>query len=303
VRRIVLLSLVACQPPAARQPPLVEQETLVDLVGSWRWLQRSEQDGAVVIEDEQWRLRPTPTAQLAGSYLRTVEVRSTATLGFPCNQRPWYRQRALIDVIVEGDGASGYVARETGYTPEPSPCDHGFRHVTTYAVRPRGNRMELSWDGGAQTLWHVDSVSDAITQPWAAPPPSPTGAWRWQTHAYDDDGNVRAEAEWWDITRRTESRIDATYRRRVTVRSPGDATIACAGAPAWSFDDAYVLDGDREDGHWHFVERAVDAGRHPCLRATPQRTLDEATGEQIGEFLVLEWRGKRRQVLYRPYPE
>ena len=39
---------------------------------------------------------------------------------------------------------------------------------------------------------------------------------------------------------------------------------------------------------------------NPCLRATARRTLDEATAEQIGDFLVLEWRGKRREILYRP---
>jgi hypothetical protein len=31
--------------------------------------------------------------------------------------------------------------------------------------------------------------------------------------------------------------------------------------------------------------------------------MDEATAEQLGSYLVLEWRGKRRQVLYRPEAE
>src|SRR5207245_11626703 len=118
--------------------------------------------------------------------------------------------------------------------------------------------------------------------------------------SYDDDGNLRDESEWWQITRRSDTRLDATYRRRVTVRSPNGDAIACAGQPAWSFDDAYVLDGQREEEHWHFHELAVEPGDHPCLRVTPHRTLDEATAEQIGDFLVLEWRGKRRQILYRP---
>ncbi len=86
----------------------------------------------------------------------------------------------------------------------------------------------------------------------------------------------------------------------MTVRSPDGAPIACAGAPVWSFDDAYVLDGQREEEHWHFYERAADPAEHPCLAATPRRSLDEATAEQIGDYLVLEWRGKRHQVLYRP---
>ena len=112
--------------------------------------------------------------------------------------------------------------------------------------------------------------------------------------------NLRDESEWWELTRRSADRIDATYRRRVTVRSPDGSNIACAGAPSWTFDDAYVLDGQREEEHWHFYELAADPGSHPCLAPTPKRSLDEATAEQIGDSLVLEWRGKRHQVLYRP---
>ena len=61
-----------------------------------------------------------------------------------------------------------------------------------------------------------------------------------------------------------------------------------------------ALAASEEEEHWHFYELAVEPGDHPCLRATPKRALDEATAEQIGDFLVLEWRGKRRQILYRP---
>jgi hypothetical protein len=128
----------------------------------------------------------------------------------------------------------------------------------------------------------------------------PIGPWRWDATSYDDDGNVRDESEWWEITRRTDTRLDITYRRRVTVRSPDGSTIACANAPFWTFDDAYVLDGQKEEEHWHFYEKAVEPGDHPCLRATPKRSLDEATAEQIGDYFILEWRGKRHQILYRP---
>jgi hypothetical protein len=47
-------------------------------------------------------------------------------------------------------------------------------------------------------------------------------------------------------------------------------------------------------------ETAVSAGDHACLRARRARSLDSATLEVRGDFLVLEWRGKRRQVLHRP---
>lgn len=297
--------VVACQPPstgtpATRPAPPAQQYTLLDLVGGWRWLHRVDEADTVRVEDERWQLVPDRAAptRLVGRYLRTVEVRSTNGVPFHCNQRPWYVQRAVFDVVAEIAGDS-FVVRETAYQAEPSPCDHGFRHMSSYRALPNGNRLVLRWDSGTQTLWHIDDAVAALPE-LPLQRTEPVGPWRWQSSSYDDDGNVRDEAEWWEITRRTDTRIDATYRRRVTVRNPAGTPIACAAAPSWSFDDAYVLHGQKEEEHWHLYERAVEPGDHPCLRTTPRRTIDEATAEQIGDFLVLEWRGKRRQVLYRP---
>ena len=44
-------------------------------------------------------------------------------------------------------------------------------------------------------------------------------------------------------------------------------------------------------------------GRSLPKPLTEQQTstiVDTRTAEQIGDFIVLEWRGKRRQILYRP---
>jgi len=299
------LGLAACQPPATgssktRRPPPARQLTLVELVGGWRWIHRTTEGGTTRIEDEVWRFRPGPVpTRLAGRYVRTVDVRSDDRIPFRCNQRPAYRQRAVFDVEVELT-AAGFAIRELAYRTEPSPCDHDFRKLGTYTAQLGGERLALTWDGGSQTLWRLDdAVTDLAEDPWPATPKI-EGAWRWDLTSFDDEGNVHDESEWWEITRRSETRLDATYRRRVTVRSPDGAPIACAGAPSWTFDDAYVLDGQREEEHWHFYERAAEPGDHPCLRVTPRRNLDEATAEQRGDYLVFEWRGKRRQVLYRP---
>ncbi len=293
----------ACQPPATptTRPAPPRTRLITDLVGGWRWQLRTQEAGTTRIETETWRLRPAPgiPTQLAGRYLRDVEVRSDDRVPFGCNQRPWYRQRAVYDVTVEPTG-TGYTVRETDYHTEPSPCDHGFRHLGAYTGQAEGERLVLRWDGGSQTLWQVDSdFTDLPVSPWSAAPEI-VGPWRWDATAYDDSGNLRDEREWWEITQRTPTRLDATYRRRVTVRSPDGAIIPCAGAASWSFDDAYVIDGQREEEHWHLYELAAEPGQHPCLAATPQRSLDDATAEQIGDHLVLEWRGKRRQVIYRP---
>jgi hypothetical protein len=302
---LLVVAASACQPPAtppaARPAPLARQYTVLDLAGTWQWMLRTEEAGTSRVEQETWHLRPDPAepTHLVGNYVRTVEVRSLDRVPFQCNQRPWYRQRALYDVTADVDAKGAFHLHETSYTTEPSPCDHGFRHVGDYTALPHGGRLTLRWGDGSQTLWKTDAATQAVAEaPWPQTF-DPTGPWRWDVTSYDDDGNVRDETEWWQITRRTDTRLDATYRRRVTVRSPDGQPIACAGAPSWTFDDAYVLDGQKEEEHWHFYELAVEPGDHPCLRATPKRTLDEATAEQIGDFFILEWRGKRREILYR----
>ncbi len=304
-RSLVLVALAACQLPGrpitTHAAPPAQQYTLLDVIGGWRWLLRTDEAGTSRVEDEVWRFRHTPGAptRLVGRYVRTVEVRSKDRTPFQCNQRLWYRQRALYDVVAEITD-SGFAVHETGYTTEPGPCDHGFRHLGDYTLALAGSHVELSWPSGTQTLTQIDDKDSELP---AAPWPAATtlaGAWRWDATSYDDDNNIRDESEWWDITRRSPTAIDATYRRRVTIHSADGKPIPCANAPSWSFDDAYVLSGVREEEHWHFTELAAEPGDHACLRATPKRTLDEATAEQIGDNLVLEWRGKRRQVLYRP---
>lgn len=300
------LAIAGCQPPGAGTPttrpaPPPQTFTLMDIVGGWQWIHRATEQGTSRIEKETWRFRPTVingVSRLAGRYIRDVEVRSDDRVPFQCNQRPWYRQRAVFDVVVELAPA-GFVVRETEYRAEPSPCDHGFRHMADYEAELGGQRLWLRWGTGVQTLWRVDDeLAELPEDPWPSTPEI-TGAWRWDMTSFDDEGNVHDESEWWHVTRKDETHLHATYRRRVTVRSPDGSTITCAGAPSWTFDDAYILDARREEEHWRFYEVASEPGDHPCLRVTPRRSLDEATAEQLGDYLILEWRGKRRQVLHR----
>jgi hypothetical protein len=309
MKRFLIVAAVAacaCQPagsgaPTTRPAPPPRLRMVTDLVGGWRWLLRTSEADTTRVESETWRLQPTPgvPTQLSGRYLREVEVRSDDRVPFACNQRPWYRQRAVYDVTVI-PAPSGFAIHETDYRAEPSPCDHGFRRLGDYRGEADGERFALHWDGGDQVLWQTDSSVAALPDaPWP-PAPEVTGPWRWDATAHDDAGDLRDESEWWEITRRNDTELDLSYRRRVTVRSPDGSPIACAGGPSWSFDDGYLLDGEREEEHWHFHERGYSPGDHPCLAGYPRRVLDEATAEQLGDYLVLEWRGKRRQVLYRP---
>jgi hypothetical protein len=308
VKRVALVLIAACSQHGAGHPqtvPPAEQLGISELAGDWRWLYRTEERGTSRVEEELWRFRADPQQpfKLTGRYVRTVDVASIDHAVFQCNERSAYRQRALFDVTAELVG-NELVIKETGYQTEPSPCDHGFRHLAEYHAAPDPNRLALKWGqgeaSGTETLWHVGKTAPTLPDPpWPATF-APTGPWRWSATSVDAAGNIHDELEWWEISKRSDTALDATYRRRVTVRSPDGRPIACANAPSWTFDDAYVLDGQKEEDHWHFHELAVEPGDHPCLRATPTRTLDEATAEQIGDYLVLEWRGKRHQTLYRP---
>ncbi len=296
--------LAACPsrgtPPA--HPPGAPERTfaLTKFVGGWRWLHRTTEAGTTRIEEERWRFMPGPSpTQLTGRYLREVVVSSDDRKPFQCNQRTSYTQRAVFDLTVDVT-ETGYAVKETAVRTEPGPCDHGFRRLGEYEAAFAGSTLVLQWDGGTQTLLQIDARPDPLPRdPWPAEV-SLAGAWRWDASTYDREGNVQDETEWWYVTPRSDSTIDATYRRRVTVRSPDGSRIACANAASWTFDDSFVLDGQREEEHWHFHELAAEPGDHPCLTTSPVRALDEATVEQIGDALILEWRGKRRQVLLRP---
>ena len=297
---------VACQParstPATTRaaPSPLDTFGLRDLVGDWRWLYKTDEAGTARIEQEQWRFVPIDgdPDHLAGRYVRDVDVTSTDRIPFECNQRTRYRQRAAFDVIVDRD----FTIHEKSYVTEPSPCDHGFRHVGDYKVQIGSSRIVLAFDGGEQTLWRVADRTEPLADPPWPKDYDLAGTWRWQNTSIDDDGNLRDETEWWELVHRTDAVLDGTYRRRVTVRSSDGKPLPCAGAAQWTFDDAYVVEAERDEEHWHVHETAADPGDHACLRATPRRNLDEADAEQIGDYIVLEWRGKRRQVLYRPEP-
>lgn len=310
MRRCAVLTigaLASCTPPADN--PANNYLALSDLIGSWRWLLHgttpasTADDGtktgaASTVEDERWEFLPGPDpTDLVGRYVRTVDVRAADRIPFTCNQRLAYQQRAVFDLAASVNADGSFAIRETGYRVEPSPCDHGFRHVSAYAGHMTAGLLDLTWDGGSQTLRQTSTDTPApFADPWTTA--EPVGNWQWTATSRDESGHIHDETEQWQITRRGETQLDATYRRRVTVRSADGSNIACAHAPSWTFDDSYVLDAVREEEHWHFYERAVDAGVHPCLTST-QRALDEATAAQQGDYIVLEWRGKRRQVLYR----
>jgi hypothetical protein len=305
-----IASIASCHPPTPRPPGAPPARTpndtvaLARLYGTWEWRLEGDQPGVHKIEHERWRFDADPAAppdapRAIGAYDRDVEIRSTDGTPFVCDEDGSYHQRARFRLRAEAAGGVVTVT-ETGYDAEPSPCDHGFRRAGSYTAVTRGDRTTLRWDGGSQVLTRVADQPLPAAPPWPAARPTWNGPWTWTARTMDDDGNFRDEREDWQLAVGADSLASATYVRTVTITSVDDRPLTCSGTRRWTYVDRYVLDGHAENGLLTLTEVAVDAGTHPCLATSPRRALDGLTAELDGEYVVLEWRGKRRQVLHRP---
>jgi hypothetical protein len=282
------------------------------LIGEWRWVQLTEENGTRRTEDERWQFVPRPDATVAGRYLRDVTVQSTDGRVFDCNQAAEYRQRAVFELELAGD-----VIRELSYRTEASPCDHGFRKLGTYRVKVGEQQATLTWDGGEATLLRVGPPPGALAEPaWSGDRPTPTGAWTWNATWREPRGPRRAATETWAIaagtagtastastagTAGTAAVFTGTVTRTLETIDPDGATIPCAGADRWTETERITVELRRTGDLYRLRELEADAGAlHPCRATSPARVLDDATVEQRGDYLVIEWRGDRRQVLRRP---
>lgn len=235
---------------------------------------------------------------VTGRYRRDVIVISLDGTPFVCSQQAAYAQLAVFDVRVTAHHGE-LVIEETGYRTMASPCEPGFRKLGRYVATPDGDHaLALAWDGGTQTL-HA-------TEPYRAEavdlPPAPTtvaGAWRWSMRSRDEAGDVRDEDERWELAVGDDGTVGGTYERSVVVSSGNGKPLPCAGDLSYGYVDRYTVRGALSDDGLRFDEVAVDAGTHPCLKGTPERHLDSAAGVADGPYLVLTWRGQRRQVLHR----
>ena len=224
---------------------------------------------------------------------------STDSTPFGCDQQPRYRQRAQFDVVVTADAdASAFTVHETAVRTEPSPCDHGFRHLGDYRAALSGRRMVLTFDDGGrpgtETLHQVDDLVGPLPEPpWPARYDL-AGPWRWQSTVVDTDGNYRDETEWWEVpatprlTRPTGGASPCAARtahrwRARTRRAGRSTTRTCWPASA------------RRSTGTSTNSRSTPATTRACARR--RGGIDQGTAEQIGDYVVIEWRGKRRQVL------
>jgi hypothetical protein len=292
----------ACAEPVPLPEGAVPLDAIVtaqQMTGDWEWVHFEIEDGTLRREREHWSFGPTiDRRRLVGRYTRDVLVRSLDGVPFQCNQETRYRQRAeiFVEAVVVATGVS---IREISYRTDPGPCEHGLRELGSYIATIDGDELHVAWPGGDATL--TRAAREPTREPALAR--APAGRWTWNVTSWTRAGMVREEFEDWELAVGDDGMIGGTYVREVSEASPDRATIECAGAPTWGYVDRYLLRGkpleDGGDG-WRIEEVGVVAGQHPCLVATPKRTLDTATLVAEGEHVVLTWRGKRRQVLLRP---
>ncbi len=307
--------------------------------GHWQWSHISIQHGTRRAEREDWYFAaPSDNGnrdarEVRGIMHRTITVTSTDSVPFTCNQAHSYRLRsefhfagelianarasAVAEHVRTGRGDLEHLdlsLHETSYTTAPSPCDSGQRRLGHYRVAIENYRLIVTWPGGRQILRrpiHDGDNANSATNPAAAvvapPPPwrmpsrSLTGRWHWHTKRADRGrGLMRVEREQWTLNEGLGGQMNGTVLRTVTITAAD--TLACSGTRTYQYRDRYQLRGRRDGDRVTLSEIAVDPARHPCLPAEANaRHLDSAHGIVVGEYLVLLWRGQRRQVLSRDH--
>ena len=280
-RRVSLPSATTSREPA----PPADQYTVLDLAG----------DVAVAVAHRRGRHVARRAGNLApASRSSGADAASSATtcapsrsapldrVPFQCNQRPWYRQRALYDVTADVD--AGRVPRPRDRLhDEPSPCDHGFRHVGDYTALPHGKRLALHWDAARRRCGRPAARAARARAPW----PQTFESDRAVALGRDElrrrrqhprrDRMVADHASHRHAPRRHLSPPRDCPETRTVSRSPAPARRAGRSTTPTSS----TARRKRSTGASRARRRAR---RSPVPARHAKRTLDEATAEQIGGF-------------------
>jgi hypothetical protein len=310
---LVLLAVASCTPGSAAAPAgpagagaaaptdvrLRDRLILGRLIGTWRWVHQTRDLHTRRTEREQWWLVPAGDL-VVGRYLREVEVASVDGTPFRCNQDVRYLQRALFDVVVEPSPAGPQV-RETAVRTEASPCDHGFRRLGGYQAEVGTALTRLRWPDGEATLVRVGPAPAALPDPrWPGDAPTLAGRWRWSARSRDG-AHARDHAEAWDLRGDLMAGpIEGTVERVVTSRWPAGAAPRCAHGGVAVRRERVRVQGERAAGEVRLREVELLALSDDCPGPASGRVFEEAVLEQLGDHLLLQWRGARPQVLQRP---
>ncbi len=295
---IVLTVSFGCSGPAkTASRPSVATPPGPTIAGTWAWLHDGTIDDIRSTETETWTLT-VDGGKVSGHYDRLVVFESSTGVPFDCNQHIRYGLRTRY--AVEGTVVDGEITlSETSYEVTPSPCEQSHRKLKSYKalLSPDGDTLALLWTDGKQNLRRVPEGTVIEGAGPAVPESSTTGRWTWQTINLMADGTKRLEIESWYLIEQ-DGEIRGDYRRELTVSGEDGETIECAGEASYRYTDRFKVRGSRKADTLHIVELSAEHADHPC--AAPNRSFDEATGALYGDYIVLTWRGRRRQVLRRP---
>jgi hypothetical protein len=256
----------------------------------------SDADGVRRVEHELWQLE-RDADRVRGRYRRSITFLSLDGRPFECTQSPSYQLHAVYEL--EGGLADDHVElRESDYQVADSPCERGFRRLASYRARVADGRLQLNSEHATQVLAPATG----------APPPLPrtaadaAGSWTWSTRTREATGEAagatRIEHEDWQLEVAGDGVIEGWYLRTVTVFDEDGRPFSCSGQPRFQYRDRYRVRGAGADGRLSITEVEAEPGSSPCLLAD-RRHLDAAVGHLDGDYLVLQWRGGRRQVLRR----
>jgi hypothetical protein len=304
-----LLLAAACGPPAASQFSEELQANVVIGIGQSEHHERTDDNKTDIVEKEQWQLQidPNDSNRLLGEAIRIITISNVDGIPFRCNGRSRYELRSIYQL--RGDRtALPVMLDERLIRTEPSPCEHGFRQTTSYALDVQDQTLDVTFADGSQQMQRVQSG-----WPVAEPPPLDLrGRWISTEVTIDEASHRRIAVEHWQISwlptaiDMKKASMGATYQRWVTNARGSNELITCANAAAFSYQENAVAEGTlvkNADDELLFSMRelAISRSAHPCLDPTfsPIQPLNEATFELRGDYLVVEWRGKRRQVLHR----
>jgi len=267
------------------------------ITGAWRWSHLSDEKGVRRVELERWVLTRGEGNQVNGHYDREVTFMSLDGVPFRCSQSLRYElaTRFVLRGASHGDTLQ---LKERSYQVTSSPCDTGYRSLSSYQGTLRGNTLELRWKDGSQTLMRAHT-NDPPLAPSTTTSPSTSGNWHWQNRRERAAGEeVRVESESWSLSENEAGSVGGSYQRTVTVFAKNGRAYRCNNSTHYQYTDTYKVHGSRTGNRVIITEVAAEPDTSPCV-AHQKRHLDAATGTLQGNFLVLEWRGRHRQILHR----
>ena len=315
----VVVATTACGGAAARAPtatPLIHPHALASLAGEWRWSHAGVDGEVSWIERERWYFTdgaaataaagPTEASPrtISGRYVREVTFTSIGE-PFVCNQSQQYVQRAQFDLSATVTGNQIDIV-ETTYRAEPSPCDHGFRSLGSYQAVLGATTATLRFPDGAQTLLRAGPAPTTLpTAVWPGEAPTLAGAWAWRGVIHTDTER-REQRETWSLVVADDGTVSGTTVRSVEIRDAAGLGLACAGGGPLRLDETVTMSGQPAEDRTLLREVDVASSTvpavHSCGAMASERVTDSAYAELFGDAVVLQWRGKRRQVLIRPAP-